>query len=36
KLVGANKLQFKIATEDSKSRFILVTSMLNDLVKTKK
>ncbi|TWX55706.1 transcription-repair coupling factor [Colwellia hornerae] len=36
KLVGANKLQFKIATEDSKSRFILVTTMLNDLVKTKK
>jgi transcription-repair coupling factor (superfamily II helicase) len=36
KMVGANKLQFKIPTEDSKSRFILVTSMLNDLVKTKK
>jgi len=36
KMVGANKLQFKIATDDSKSRFILVTSMLNDLAKTKK
>jgi transcription-repair coupling factor (superfamily II helicase) len=36
KMVGANKLQFKIITEDSKSRFILVTSMLNDLVKSKK
>ncbi len=36
KMVGANKLQFKIVTEDSKSRFILVTSMLNDLVKSKK
>ncbi|NQZ23121.1 MAG: transcription-repair coupling factor [Colwellia sp.] len=36
KMNGANKLQFKIATEDSKSRFILITSMLNDLVKTKK
>jgi transcription-repair coupling factor (superfamily II helicase) len=36
KMVGANKLQFKIVTQDSKSRFILVTSMLNDLAKTKK
>ena len=36
KMAGANKLQFKIVTEDSKSRFILVTSMLNDLVKSKK
>jgi len=36
KMNGANKLQFKIESEDSKSRFILVTSMLNDLVKTKK
>jgi transcription-repair coupling factor (superfamily II helicase) len=36
KMAGANKLQFKIVTEDSKSRFILITSMLNDLAKTKK
>ncbi|MFB1000898.1 MAG: transcription-repair coupling factor, partial [Colwellia sp.] len=36
KMAGANKLQFKIITEDSKSRFILVTSMLNDLAQTKK
>ena len=36
KMNGANKLQFKIESEDSKSRFILITSMLNDLVKTKK
>ena len=36
KMNGANKLQFKIVSEDSKSRFILVTSMLNDLAKTKK
>jgi len=36
KMNGANKLQFKITSEDSKSRFILITSMLNDLAKTKK
>ncbi|NQZ89101.1 MAG: transcription-repair coupling factor [Colwellia sp.] len=28
KMVGANKLQFKIVTQDSKSRFILVTDIL--------
>ncbi|MEW6983391.1 transcription-repair coupling factor [Colwelliaceae bacterium 6471] len=33
KMEGANKLKFKRATEDSKSRFTLVTSILNDLAK---
>lgn len=31
KMDGANKLKFKQATEDAKSRFILVTTMLNEL-----
>ena len=30
---GANKLKFKQATEDAKSRFILITTMLNELAK---
>lgn len=31
KMDGANKLKFKHVTEDAKSRFILVTTMLNEL-----
>ena len=31
KMEGANKLKFKQATEDAKSRFILITTMLNEL-----
>ncbi|NQY64232.1 MAG: transcription-repair coupling factor [Alteromonadaceae bacterium] len=31
KMEGANKLKFKRATEDAKSRFSLVTALLNDL-----
>ncbi|ARD45200.1 transcription-repair coupling factor [Colwellia sp. PAMC 21821] len=33
KMDGANKLKFKQATEDAKSRFILITTMLNELAK---
>jgi len=33
KMDGANKLKFIRSTEDAKSRFILVTSLLNDLAK---
>ncbi len=31
KMDGANKLKFKQATDDAKSRFILITTMLNEL-----
>ena len=31
KMDGANKLKFKQATDDAKSRFVLVTTMLNEL-----
>jgi transcription-repair coupling factor (superfamily II helicase) len=31
KMEGANKLKFKQVTEDAKSRFILITTMLNEL-----
>ncbi len=34
KMAGANKLTFKRHTEDAKSRFIFITSILNDLHKT--
>ncbi len=33
KMDGANKLKFKIATEDSQARFTLITNMLNELAK---
>jgi len=33
KMEGANKLKFKRATEDAKSRFTLITQILNDLSK---
>lgn len=33
KMDGANKLKFKQLTEDAKSRFILITTMLNELAK---
>ncbi len=33
KMEGANKLKFKIATEDAKSRFNLITNVLNELTK---
>ncbi len=33
KLDGANKLKFKLASEDAKSRFTLITNMLNELGK---
>lgn len=33
KMDGANKLRFKWATEDAKSRFIFITTLLDDLVK---
>ncbi|MFT5758121.1 MAG: transcription-repair coupling factor (superfamily II helicase) [Alteromonadaceae bacterium] len=33
KMDGANKLKFKQVTEDDKARFILITSLLNDLSK---
>jgi len=36
KMVGANKLKFVKATEDAKSRFILIDNILNDLNKTLK
>ncbi len=31
KMEGANKLKFKQATDDAKSRFVLITTMLNEL-----
>ena len=33
KMDGANKLKFKRSSEDSKARFILITSLLDDLSK---
>lgn len=33
KMEGANKLKFKQATENAKSRFVLITTMLNELAK---
>jgi len=36
KMEGANKLKFKRVTEDSKARFILITSLLNELSKQAK
>jgi transcription-repair coupling factor (superfamily II helicase) len=33
KMDGANKLKFKIATEDNQARFTLITNMLNELAK---
>jgi len=36
KMEGANKLRFKRVSEDSKARFILITSLLNELSKQAK
>ncbi|WP_440875440.1 transcription-repair coupling factor [Thalassotalea sp. PLHSN55] len=36
KLEGANKLKFKLASEDAKSRFLLITNILNELGKKTK